>query len=128
GVYVIGKDVNVMDRAPKAWLTGVSWNWTPMMVSLVEEIQAGTWTPSHVRGDLASGNAVLDPFGEAVSAETQASVLALKEEIISGNKDIWTGPIFKQDGTEVVASDATLSLEAIETMDFLVKGVTGSTN
>lgn len=128
GVYVIGKDVNIMDRAPKAWLTGVSWNWTPMMVSLVEEIQAGTWTPSHVRGDLASGNAVLDPFGEAVSAETQASVLALKEEIISGNKDIWTGPIFKQDGTEVVASDATLSLEAIETMDFLVKGVTGSTN
>ena len=128
GVHVIGKDVNVMDRAPKAWLTGVSWNWAPMMVSLVEEIQAGTWAPSHVRGDLASGNAVLDPFGEAVSAETQANVLALKDQIISGEMDIWTGPITKQDGTEAVADGSTLSLEAVETMDFLVKGVIGSTN
>jgi basic membrane protein A len=128
GVYVIGKDVNVMDRAPKAWLTGVSWNWTPMMVSLVQEIQAGTWKPSHVRGDLASGNAVLDPFGEAVSADTQTKVLALKEEIVTGKKDIWTGPIVKQDGSEAVATGATLDLEAVETMDFLVKGVVGSTN
>lgn len=128
GVYVIGKDVNVMDRAPKAWLTGVSWNWTPMMVSLVEEIKAGTWTPSHVRGDLASGNAVLDPFGESVAAETQAKVLALQDEIVAGSKDIWTGPILKQDGTEIVAAGGTLEMEAIETMDFLVKGVIGSTN
>src|SRR3546814_11538248 len=26
GIYIIGKDVNIMDRAPKAWLTGVSWH------------------------------------------------------------------------------------------------------
>jgi len=128
GVYVIGKDVNVMDRAPKAWLTGVSWNWAPMMIGLVEEIQAGTWAPSHVRGDLKSGNAVLDPFGEAVSADTQTKVLALKDEILAGSKDIWAGPIVRQDGSEAVAAGAALDMEAVETMDFLVAGVTGSTN
>ena len=38
------------------------------MKDLVDEIRAGTWDPSHVRGDLASGNAVLDPIGDSVPA------------------------------------------------------------
>jgi basic membrane lipoprotein Med (substrate-binding protein (PBP1-ABC) superfamily) len=128
GVYIIGKDVNVMDRAPKAWLTGVSWHWGPMMTKMVEEIKAGTWKPSHVRGDLASGAAVLDPFGEAVPEEVRTKVLAIKEEILSGKKDIWAGPVIKQDDTEVVAPGSALGMEAVETMDFLVKGVIGSTS
>lgn len=126
GVYIIGKDVNVMDRAPAAWLTGVSWNWGPMMKKMVEEIHAGTFKPSHVRSDLAGGAAVLDPFGEAVAEETQAKVLALKDEIISGSKSIWEGPIMTQDGTEVAAAGTTMGMEAVETTDFFVKGVIGS--
>jgi basic membrane protein A len=128
GISIIGKDVDVMDRAPAAWLTGVSWNWGPMMAQLVDEIRAGTWTPSHVRGDLASGAVVLDPFGAAVSPETQAAVLALKDQIVAGTKDIWAGPIVRQDGSEVVAAGASLGMEAVETMDFLVEGVVGSTD
>lgn len=128
GVFVIGKDVNVMDRAPDAWLTGVSWNWGPMMEQLVSEIHAGTWEPSHLRSDLAGGAAVLDPFGEAVPAQVQADVLAKKDEILGGSFDIWAGPILKQDGTEVATSGTALDMKTVETMDFLVQGVIGSTN
>ncbi|WP_157289903.1 BMP family ABC transporter substrate-binding protein [Devosia marina] len=128
GIHIIGKDVNVMDRAPAAWLTGVSWNWGPMMEQLVTEIHAGTWTPSHLRSDLAGGAAVLDPFGDAVPAEVQAAVLAKKDEIVGGSFDIWSGPIVKQDGSEAVASGSALDMTAIESMDFLVQGVIGSTN
>lgn len=127
GVHIIGKDVNVMDRAPKAWLTGVSWNWGPMMKDMVEEIHAGTWTPSHVRSDLAGGAAVLDPFGEAVPADVQETVLKKKDDIVAGSFDIWSGPIVKQDGSSVVEDGAALDMETVETMDFLVKGVVGST-
>ena len=127
-VYIIGKDVDISDRAPNAWLTGVSWNWGPMMVDMVKEIQAGTWKPSHVRGDLASGHAVLDPFGKNVPADVQEKVLALKEKIISGGMEIWTGPIVRQDGTTVAADGEAMTMEQIETMDFLVEGVIGSTN
>src|SRR3546814_16693507 len=90
--YIIGKDVNIMDRAPKAWLTGVSWNWGPMMIDLVKQIQAGTWKPSHVRGNLASGSAVLDPFGKAVPEAVAKKVLAEKAAIIAGTKAVWQGP------------------------------------
>lgn len=128
GIYVIGKDVDISDRAGTSWLTGVSWNWGPMMVDLVKAIDADTWEPGHVRGDLASGNAVLDKFGPAVPADVQAKVLALKDEIVAGKKPVFAGPILKQDGSVAVPAGQTMTLEQIETMDFLVKGVVGSTS
>jgi len=128
GVHIIGKDVDISDRVPEAWLTGVSWNWGPMMVDMVEDIRAGTWEPGHVRGDLLSGHAVLDPFGAAVPEPVQAEVLATKDAILAGEKDVFTGPIYRQDGSVAVPEGETMTLEAIETMDFLVQGVIGSTS
>jgi basic membrane lipoprotein Med (substrate-binding protein (PBP1-ABC) superfamily) len=127
GIYMIGKDVDIHDRAPKAWLTGVSWNWGPMMEGLVKEVKDGTWKPSLMRGNLASGAAVFDPFGASVPADVQAKVLAAKAEIIAGKKVVWTGPIAKQDGSPAALEGEKLALAAIESMDYLVKGVTGST-
>lgn len=126
GVFVIGKDVNVKDRAPKAWLTGVSWNWAPMMTRMVEEIRAGSWKASHVRGDLASGAAVLDPFGDSVPESVRAKVMAAKEDVLAKRKIVWSGPIAKQDGTTVLDTGKSLTREEIETMNYLVKGVVGS--
>jgi len=98
-----------------------------MMVDMVKAIDAGTWEPGHVRGDLASGNAVLDPFGPDVPETVQDDVMALKEAIVAGEKAVFTGPILKQDGSVAVPEGETMTLEQIETMDFLVKGVIGST-
>src|ERR1700723_3051295 len=75
GIFMIGKDVDIHDRAPKAIITGVSWDWGPMMVEEIKEIKAGTWKPSNLRGDLSTGNVVLDPFGPAVPASAQADIL-----------------------------------------------------
>ncbi|MBE9080445.1 BMP family ABC transporter substrate-binding protein [Romeria aff. gracilis LEGE 07310] len=125
GVYVIGKDVDISDRVPQAWLTGASWNWGPMMTQLVEEINAGTWEPTHVRGSLKGGDVVLDPFGAAVSEATKEQVLAEKEAIISGEKVVWEGPLVKQDDTVAVPGGKAMEIDEIETMDYLIKGVIG---
>lgn len=126
GIYMIGKDVDIHDRAPKAWLTGVSWNWGPMMEKLVLEAKAGTWKPSLVRGNLATGAAVFDPFGAAVPPDVQSKVLAIKADIIAGKKTVWIGPLLKQDGSPAAAEGEKLGLPAIESMDYFVKGVVGS--
>ena len=68
-----------------------------------------------------------DPFGAMVPATVQEGILKLKDDINSGKKSIWDGPIAKQDGTVIVASGQKLSMEQIETMDYLVKGITGTT-
>jgi len=125
-VYIIGKDVNVMDRAPNSWLTGVSWNWGPMMVKMVDEIRAGKWKPSHVRGNLATGHAVLDPFGKSVPEAVRKKVLATKDDILKGKKVVWQGPIARQDGSAAVPAGTKMTLEQIESMNYLVQGVIGS--
>ena len=127
GIYMIGKDVDIHARAPKAWLTGVSWDWGPMMVAEIKDIKAGTWKPSNLRGDLSTGNVVLDPFGSAVPASAQADILKLKGEIDAGKKSIWEGPIVKQDGEAAAPAGQKLSAEQVETMNYLVKGVIGAT-
>jgi basic membrane protein A and related proteins len=126
GVFIVGKDVNVMDRAPNAWITGVSWNWGPMMEQMVKEIGSDTWKPRHVRGNLASGHAVLDPFGKNVPQTVRKNVLAAKDQILKGKKVVWQGPITRQDGTVAVPAGAKMTQEQIESMDYLVKGVIGS--
>ena len=128
GVMVIGKDVDISERAGDIWVTGVSWNWGPMMAEMVEQIQADTWEPAHVRGDLRTGHVILDPFGPQVPEDVAEEVLALKDEILAGDFDIWAGPILNQDGETVVAEGETLSMEAVETMGFLAQGVIGSAN
>lgn len=126
GVYVIGKDVDISDRAPKAWITGASWNWGPMMTKIVESINAGTWKPEHIRGTLKAGDVVLDPFGTTVSETVQQRVMTAKERLLSGQQVVWEGPLVKQDGTEAVAAGIKMAIDKIETMDYLIKGVIGS--
>jgi basic membrane protein A and related proteins len=104
GIFMIVKDIDIHDRAPKAMLTGVSWDWGPMMVEEIKAIKAGAWKSSNLRGDLASGNVVLDPFGAAVPEDVRKEVLALKADIIAGKKS-----------------------QQVETMDYLVKGIVGAT-
>ena len=128
GTMVVGKDVDISDRAGDVWLTGVSWNWGPMMAEQVQAIHDGTWTPGHLRGDLQSGHAVLDPFGPKVPQEVIDEVLAAKEKILSGALDIWSGPIVNQAGETIVPEGEVMEMETIESMGFMVQGVTGSTS
>jgi basic membrane lipoprotein Med (substrate-binding protein (PBP1-ABC) superfamily) len=126
GIYVVGKDVNVEKFAAKAYLTGASWNWGPMMVSLVKQIWAGTWKPSHVRGDIKDGAAVLDPLGKAVPSSVQKTIADTKKEILDGKRVIWKGPVVGQEGKILVAEGQPMGIQQIETMGYLVKGVLGT--
>ena len=126
GIWMVGKDVDVSKLAPKAVLTGASWNWGPTMVKLTKEIQAGTWKPSHVRGDMKDGTVVLDPFGPAVPAAAQKTILARKEAILAGTFTVWAGPIAGQDGAAMVATGKPMPMEQLESMGAFVKGVVGT--
>lgn len=126
GVFVVGKDVDVSRFAPKSVLTGASWNWGPTMVKVVNDIKAGKWKPSHIRGDLKDGTVVLDPFGPAVTDTVRKAILAKKDDILKDKFEVWSGPIVAQDGKELLATGKPMSMEMLESMDFFVKGVIGS--
>lgn len=125
GIYVVGKDVDVARFAPKAYLTGASWNWGPMMTTLVKQVWDGTWKPSHVRGDLKDGTVILDPIGPAVPKPIAAQISQAKSDILSDKHVVWQGPITKQSG-EIVPAGHRMKIEEIETMNYLIKGVIGT--
>ena len=124
--HVVGKDVDVSHLAPKAVLTGASWDWGPTMLKLVNEVRAGTWKPSHVRGDMKDGTVVLDKFGPAVPEAVRKTILAKKEEILADKFKVWSGPITGQDGKSILAAGAAMPMEQLESMQFFVKGVIGT--
>ncbi len=126
GIHVVGKDVDVSNLAPKAVLTGASWNWGPTMLKLTKEIQAGTWKPSHVRGDLKDGTVVLDKFGPAVPEAVRKTILAKKAEIVADKFVVWSGPLTAQDGKELLSAGQPMPMEQLESMGFFVKGVIGT--
>jgi basic membrane protein A and related proteins len=126
GIHAVGKDVDVSPLAPKAVLTGASWNWGPMMLKMVKEIEAGTWKPSHVRGDMKEGTVVLDKFGPAVPEATRKTILAKKDEMLAGKFKVWSGPMTGQDGKPILAAGVPMPMEQLESMQFFVKGVIGT--
>jgi basic membrane lipoprotein Med (substrate-binding protein (PBP1-ABC) superfamily) len=124
-IFVVGKDVDVTKFAASAYLTGASWNWGPMMVKLVQEIGAGTWKPSHVRGDLKDGTVVLDPLGASVPEPLKKKIAEAKADILSGKLVVWKGPVVGQEGKTLVAA-GPMAMKDVESMSYLVKGVIGS--
>jgi len=127
GAFVVGYHANDKDFAPHGWLTGGYWNWGPIMTAFIQQAEAKTWKSTQVYGDLRDGAVQLAPFGTAVSAASQANILKAKKSIEDGSFAVWQGPIARQDGSEVIAKGQALVRDKIESMDFLVKGVVGST-
>jgi len=82
-----------------------------------------------VRGGLKDGFVKMSPLGPAVSAEARTKFEAVHAEIMSGKFSVFKGPMKDNKGNVIVAADKALAEDAIEleSMDYLVEGVVGST-
>jgi basic membrane protein A len=125
--YVVGYHANDERFAPHGWLTGGYWNWGPIMARVVEQAQQGTWKSTQIYGDLRDGAVELAPFGPGVVPSSRARILQKEKAIEAGTFAVWSGPILGQNGTQILAAGHALTRAQIESMNFLVKGVIGST-
>ncbi len=126
GIKVIGYHFDDMKFDPQGWLTGGYWDWGPIMTQVVKEVEAGTWKSQPVFGNLKSGAAKLAPFGPSVDAATRALIMDKKKAIEDSKLNVWSGPIYTQDGKLLVPAGSTLPRPKVDAMDFFVKGVIGS--
>ncbi|MGA7802959.1 MAG: BMP family ABC transporter substrate-binding protein [Gammaproteobacteria bacterium] len=126
GIYVIGYHFDDHKFYPKGWLTGGAWNWGPMEVKVVKAVENGTWKSTPIYGDLRSGAVVMTKFGPAVTPSARSMIEAKQKEIMDGKFNVWTGPIYTQDGKELVPAGKVLPRPQVDAMNFLVKGVVGS--
>ena len=133
GVYSVGYHADASELAPNGWITGSEWDWAAMYTDIVQTVIDGKFAESDYNGDFRVGLQTGDnpfiqsAFGSMVSADTIALIDAAKESFIAGGSP-FAGPVVNQDGTEVWAEGEQPTYAEVETMDFFVKGVTGSTD
>ncbi len=130
GAYVCGYHASQAPLAPDLYLTGAEWNWSQVYTDFVTEMLNGEPLPNFVRGGLAEGFVKMSPYGPAVTPEAIANADAVKAEIMAGGYSVIKGPLNDNQGNLVVPAGTAYVETAIEleSMDYLVEGVLGSTS
>ena len=67
----------------------------------------------------------MSDYGKAVSQEAKDAVAAAEKKITSGEWDVFTGPIYDQDGNLKVEEGQKLTDEEMLSMMWFVDGVIG---
>jgi basic membrane protein A len=130
GIYTCGYHTNQAKLAPKGYLTGAEWNWERVYTGFVESMKAGQAPANFVRGGLKEGFVRTSAYGPAVSATAKAKADAVKLEMLNGNYVIFKGPLKDNKGNTVIAAGTShiQTDPVLESMNYLVEGVVGSTS
>ncbi len=126
-MYVCGYHEDGSPSAPNGWLTGAVWNWGPVYAELVGEIMKGTYRPCVFFAGLEAGWVKVARFGKSVPADVQKRVLDTVEGLRSGKIKPFTGPIKDQAGTVRIKPGVVPTSAELQTVDWLMDGVIGST-
>ncbi len=125
--YVIGYTNDWSDFEPEAWASSFLIDWSPYYIQQVEAIIAGEFEPGVSYGGLKEGWIDFAPYGPAVTDETLALIEERKAGIVDGTFDIFQGPIFDNQGNEVIPEGGTIEFgpDRIACCQWLVDGIVG---
>ncbi len=126
GALSIGYDSDMRAFVGDTVLTGPVWNWGVYYVKTVQDAINGTWKTHQYWGGMADGVVELADFSPKVPQDVRDEVNAAKEKILSGEWDVFCGPIVDQDGNTVVAEGECMSDGDMLGMNFFVDGVVGT--
>jgi len=128
GAFAIGYnlDNSGLEGLEDAFLTAPVWHHENYLIPAVRAILDGTWAPESYYGTMAEGYISLAPLTKNVTAEARAKVEEIQAKIEGGTFPIFTGPIYDNAGTEVVAAGVSLDRAGIWEIEYHVKGVTAS--
>ncbi len=126
GGYVIGYTNDWSDFEPEAWASSFLIDWSPYYIEQIEAIIADEFESGISYGGLADGWIEFAPFGPDVSEETLALVDERIAQITDGSFDMFAGPIFDNEGNEVIAEGETIPFEERSLCcQWLIDGIVG---
>jgi basic membrane protein A and related proteins len=117
GVFHVGYNSSMISVAPNASLTSAVWDWSKYLIFAVNSVVNGEAIPADWAGDLASGMCDISAINETIAAPgTDEAVAAAREAIISGDLQVFAGPLTGT-GTNFDGSVATIDLAEGEFFD-----------
>jgi basic membrane protein A len=125
GVSFVGQYFDASKLAPHAWLVGNYYEWGPLMVQMINEVEAGNWKEKVYYAKLG-GALKLTAFDATLPPEAKAKMEQANADFAASTRSVWVGPIYKQDGTLLAAQGTILDSKSVAQMNFFVQGVIGS--
>jgi simple sugar transport system substrate-binding protein len=128
--YVCGYHANQAPLAPEKYLTGAEWNWPGVYTRMVQTVLDGGTIDNFDRGGLAEGYIKMSPLGPAVTDAARNQFEATMAEMMKGGFAAYQGPLMDNAGNQILgAGESFVETDIVlESMDYLVEGVLGSTS
>lgn len=126
GVYHVGYNSDMIDAAPNATLTSAVWDWSRYLVLAVGNYVEGKAIPKDWGEGLAEGAVDISRLNEAIIAPgTAEAIEEARAKILSGDWDVFTGPLVNSDGEVVVAEGETyIEPASSPAWDHILEGIT----
>ena len=126
GAYMAGFHIDMKSYAPDAVYSSHLWNWSPLIEEFVNRAVAGTWKGEMLYLGIDSGCAELAPWNtDIVSADLITELDGVKAKLESGEIQVFAGPVYDNNGNEVLAEGKEFTNEELIGMMFLIDNVLG---
>ncbi len=126
GVFGCGYNTDMTSAAPDAHLTAPIWHWSSVYTAQVTDVMNGVWQPVNYFLGLKEGMVDISPLSKNVVEGTEALIETARAKMVSGEWDVFTGPIYSNTGELVLKegerfSDPDITGGLMTTL--LIKGV-----
>jgi len=126
GVYAFGWNSDMSKFGPKAHLAAAVLHWEKIYEPVMQQVAAKTWKTSAIKYGVQQGAVNIENFGPSITAEMKAKAITVRNALQKGSLHPFTGPIYKQDGSLLVAKGNSLTDTDLAKTNYYVKGVEGS--
>lgn len=123
GLHGFGQGADMSAFAPNAHLTAIEDIWGPYYIQRTQDILDGKWASADTWDGMKEGTVVISPYSAAVPADVAALADAVQAGTKDGTYNVFTGPIYDQDGNLKVKEGEVMTLADLAVIDWFVKGV-----
>ena len=113
GKFGCGYNTDMTVNAPHAHLTAPVWRWGVIYVDQVKRLSEGTWRPDNYFWGLQEGLVDLSHLSAHVAEGTAEKIEEARARMVSGEWDVFTGPLMSNTGEQVLADGERMPLEDV---------------
>ena len=124
GLIAFGKASDMLAFGPNSQATAIVNNWGPYYVARTRAVLDGVWESKQIWDGLGAGMVQMSEYAN-VPDEVAERARRTEQEIASGQRHVFQGPVYRQDGTLAVGEGRRLSDAVLHSMDWYVRGVDG---
>ena len=122
GIHAFGQSADMSSFGPHAQLASLIDNWGPYYIKEVKAVLDGTWKEHETWTGMADDTVLVAPLAN-MPDDVKAMAEKTIDDIKSGKLVVFSGPVYKQDGTLVVKPGEVMPDADINSLNYYVKGI-----